>query len=114
MSTLISKVLIVALGLLVAERFVPGVEIDTLPTALLAGLVLGFCNAVVRPILLILTLPVTILTLGLFVLVINTAMVGLAAFVVPGFVVAGALAAFLVSLTVSLVSVVADRLAVSS
>ena len=67
------RVLIVALGLWVASAIVPGVEIDDAGTLLIAALLLGIVNAFVRPVLVILTLPLTILTLGLFLLVINAA-----------------------------------------
>jgi len=64
---------------------VPGVRIDNLETLLLAGLLLGVVNAVVRPIAFVLTLPITIVTLGLFLLVLNAAMVALVAWILPGF-----------------------------
>ena len=79
------RAFITAIGLWVASAWVPGVHIDTLGTLLLAGLLLGVVNAIVRPIAFILTLPITILTLGLFLLVLNAAMVALVAWVLPGF-----------------------------
>lgn len=81
----ILRALITALGLWLATRLVSGIRIDDATTLVLAGLLLGVVNAVVRPIAIILTLPITILTLGLFLLVVNTAMVALVAAMLPGF-----------------------------
>jgi putative membrane protein len=85
MTGFILRALITALGLWLATRLVSGIRIDDAGTLILAGLLLGVVNAIVRPIAIILTLPITILTLGLFLLVINTAMVGLVAAILPGF-----------------------------
>ncbi len=86
---LLIRILLSTIAVLVAAMLLPGVHAPDLKTALLVAVVLGFLNAVLRPILLLLTLPVTVLTLGLFVLVINAAMVLLAARIVPGFSVDG-------------------------
>jgi putative membrane protein len=80
--------------LLVVARIVPGIEVDGFGKALLAGLALGIINALLKPLLLILTLPITVLTLGLFLLVVNALLLRLAAAVVPGFGVSGVPAAF--------------------
>jgi putative membrane protein len=79
------RALISALGLWLATRWVHGIRIDDAATLLLAGLLLGVVNAIVRPVAIILTLPLTILTLGFFLLIVNTAMVGLVAWLLPGF-----------------------------
>lgn len=97
---------IAALGLWLSTAWVRGVVIDGPETLILAGLLLGIVNAVVRPVAILLTLPVTIVTLGLFLLVINAAMVGLVAWMLPGMHVAGFWAALLASVIVSLVSMV--------
>jgi len=97
---------IVALGLWLATAWVSGVSIDTPATLILAGLLLGVVNSVVRPIAILLTLPMTLLTLGLFLLVINAGMVALVAWMLPGMHVAGFRAAFWTALLVSLVSFV--------
>ncbi len=97
---------IVALGLWVSSVKVPGVRIDGPSTLFLAGILLGIVNAIVRPIAIILTLPMTVVTLGLFLLVINAAMVGLVAWMLPGMHVAGFMAAFWTSVIVSLVSMI--------
>jgi putative membrane protein len=73
------------LGLWLATRWVSGVRIDTGETLVLAGLLLGIINAIVRPIAVILTLPLTVVTLGLFLLVINAGMLGMTAWFLPGF-----------------------------
>jgi putative membrane protein len=95
---------IVALGLWLATLWVPGVYIDGPTTLLLAGILLGVVNSIIRPIAILLTLPMTILTLGLFLLVINAGMVALVAWMVPGMHVAGFGSAFWAAVIVSLTS----------
>lgn len=93
---------IVAFGLWLASILVPGIDVQGVGTLLGATLLLGIVNAVVRPVLIILTFPVTILTLGLFLLVINAAMLGLVAWMFDNFSIAGFGAALLGSIVVSL------------
>jgi putative membrane protein len=100
------RAIIVALGLWLATAWVRGVTIDGPSTLILAGLLLGIVNSIVRPIAIVLTLPMTILTLGLFLLVINAGMVALVAWMLPGMHVAGFWAAFWTAVVVSLVSIV--------
>jgi len=90
-------------GLWIATRWVSGIRIDDAQTLVLAGVVLGVVNAIVRPIAVILTFPLTILTLGLFLLVINAGMLGLTAWLLHGFHIANFRAALLASLLVSLI-----------
>src|SRR5215831_12904694 len=78
-----------ALGLYIAWKVVPGVEFANLTDLIIAACVLGVVNAIVRPIVTVLTLPLTIVTLGLFLLVVNAAMIGLTSVIVPGFHIAG-------------------------
>ncbi|MEA3180135.1 MAG: putative rane protein [Gammaproteobacteria bacterium] len=85
MTGFILRACISALGLWLATWLVSGIRIDDASTIVLAGVLLGVVNAIIRPIAIILTLPLTILTLGLFLLVVNTAMVGLVAAMLPGF-----------------------------
>ena len=92
------------LALLAVAYLMPSVQIQSFGTALVAALVLGLANAVVRPILVLLTLPVTILTLGLFLLVINGAVFLGVARLVSGFEVAGWWAAILAAILFSIVS----------
>jgi putative membrane protein len=95
---------LVAVGLWLATLWVPGVYIDSPVTLILAGVSLGIVNSIVRPIAIVLTLPMTIFTLGLFLLVINAGMVALVAWMLPGMHVAGFWAAFWAAVLVSLVS----------
>ena len=92
----------IALG--VAAWILPGVGVESWPALAVAALVLGFVNAIIRPLMVLLTLPITILTLGLFYLVVNGLAFALAAFVVPGFSVDGLLWAMLGALVVGMVS----------
>ncbi|HEY1491034.1 MAG TPA: phage holin family protein [Steroidobacteraceae bacterium] len=96
--------LITAAGLWLATQWVPGVHLDNTTTLLIAAVLLGVVNAIVKPIAFILTLPVTILTLGLFLFVLNAAMVALVAWLVPGFHVATFMAALLTAIVVWIVS----------
>lgn len=77
--------LISAIAIVIAAYLLPNVGVDTFVTALVVAVVLGLVNAILKPILILLTLPVNILTLGLFTLVINAALVWLAQIIVPGF-----------------------------
>lgn len=98
------RALITALGLWVASAILPGVYSTGFLAILGAGLLLGIVNAVIRPLIIVLTLPVTIVTLGLFILVINAAMIGLVAKMLNGFAVGGFGGAVLTSIIVSIVS----------
>ncbi len=93
-----------AVSLGVCVWIVPGVRVESFGALVVAALVLGFLNAIVRPILLVLTLPITILTLGLFYFILNGLMFGLASELVPGFVVSSFGAAVVGALVLSLVS----------
>jgi len=99
-----------ALSVIVVAYVVPGVRVASFWSALIAALVIGLVNALIRPLVLLLTLPVNILTLGLFTLVINGLMFLLAASVVKGFEVADFKAAFLGALVYWLVSWLANGL----
>ncbi len=90
-------------AILIAAYLVPGVMV-TFSGAIIAAVVLGALNLFIRPILLVLTLPITVVTLGLFSLVINALLVLLAAVVVPGFFVSGFWTAFLFALVLSVVN----------
>jgi putative membrane protein len=93
-----------AVAIMAAAWFVPGVHLAGLLPALLAGALLGFVNALVRPVLLLLTFPFTLITLGLFIFVVNAICFGLTAALVPGFDLSGFGAAFLGALVVTLIS----------
>jgi putative membrane protein len=96
--------LVTALAVAIVSYLLPGVSLTGAFAALVTALVLGLVNAFIRPILLILTLPLTIVTLGLFTLVINAFMVVLTAAIVPGFIVASFWWALLFSLVLALVN----------
>ena len=95
---------IAALGLWLATEWVDGLYIDEPVTLLVAAVLLGLVNAVIRPVVILLTLPFTLVTLGLFLLVVNAAMLGLVALLVPGMQVVNFWDAFWGALIVSLVS----------
>ena len=95
---------VLAVALWVTANVVSGVTVASWPALALAALVLGAVNAVIRPILVILTLPITVLTLGLFYLVVNGMAFGLAAALVPGFQIASWTAAILGALLTSVLS----------
>jgi putative membrane protein len=104
------RLVLTAIAIMVAAYVVPGLKVSGPGAALLAALILGFVNAIVRPVLFLLTLPVTLLTLGLFIFVLNAVCLGLTAAVVPGFDISGASAALLGALVVSVVSWVLNGL----
>lgn len=92
---LIVRFAAVAFGLWVAAQIVPGVNFANTTSLVLAALLLGVVNAVVKPVMTLLTFPLTLISLGLFLLVINAAMIGLTAMFLPGFEVDGFVAALL-------------------
>src|SRR5688500_14430923 len=93
-----------ALGLWAASEIFAGLTINSPMTLILAGLLLGVVNAIVRPIAVVLSLPALLVTVGLFLLVINAAMLGLVALLLPGFVIKTFWTAVGASIVVSLVS----------
>jgi putative membrane protein len=112
MLTFLVKWILSAAALLLVAHLVPGIHVGQL-AALIAALVIGLINAVLRPIFVILTLPITIITLGLFILVINALLFGLAAAIVPNFTIHGFRAALVGSILYAVlgwaISFVADR-----
>lgn len=96
------------LGLFLASRIIPGVSIEGTGSFILAAFLLGIVNALVRPVAFLLTLPLTIVTLGLFLFVLNAAMFGLVAAFLDNFVVSGFWAAIFGAIIVSLTSTVAS------
>lgn len=93
-----------ALSVILVEYIVPGIHVSTFWTALLVALVLGIVNLIIRPLLILLTLPVTVITLGLFIFVINAAMLLLTETIVKGFEVDGFAAALLGALVLWLIN----------
>lgn len=104
MASLLLHWLISAASLIIVAYVIPGIEIRGLGTALIAPIVIGLVNATIGFVLKILTLPLTLLTLGLFWLIINALMLQLAAAIVPGFYVSGFWSAFFGAIILSLVS----------
>ena len=98
------RAVVVAIGLWLASKIVSGIAFNSTQTLIAAALLLGIVNAFVRPIIVILTLPITLLTLGLFLLVINALMILLVAWFLPGFLVAGFWSAVFAAIIVSLTS----------
>jgi putative membrane protein len=103
------RLAVTTLAVFLAAKFIPGIRVDSWTTAFIAALVLGVINLVVRPILSILTLPITILTLGLFSLVINAFLFWLTGVLVDGFDVEGVWAAFLGGLVVAVAAWLAEQ-----
>jgi putative membrane protein len=110
MNGFLIRALISGVGLWLATHLVEGIRIDNPTTLVLAAILLGLVNAVVRPIAILLTLPLTLLTLGLFLLVINAAMVGLVSALLPGFHIRGFGPALLTAIVVWLTGWVANAL----
>ena len=106
----LGRLIISTLAVLVTSYILHGVHIDGAFTALIVAAVLSLLNAVIKPILVILTIPITLFTLGLFLLVINAVMILLASKLVPAFHVDGFWTAFLFSLVLSLVNSVFNKL----
>lgn len=104
MAKFLSKTLISSVAVLIAAFVIKGVSVDSTLTAVIVAVVLGLLNSFVKPILVILTIPFTVFTLGLFLLVINIIIVKLASEIVHGFRVDGWFPALLFSLVVSLVT----------
>ncbi|AFY38552.1 membrane protein of unknown function [[Leptolyngbya] sp. PCC 7376] len=99
-----------AASLFITAIVVPGLAIAGAPTALLGAAVLGFVNAIVKPLLIVLTLPLTILTLGLFLLVINAIALGLVGYLTPGLTVGGFFPAIIGSIVLTAVSSLINQL----
>lgn len=98
------NLLVSGFAVFAASYIVPGVRVDTFVTAIIVALVLGILNAFVKPVITLLALPITILTLGLFAIVINVLMVMLVTYIVPGFVIETFLSGLLFALVLSIIS----------
>ena len=96
--------LLAIVSLLITAYLVPGVVIDSIPAAAVAAIVMGLVNAIVKPIITLLTLPLTILTLGLFLLVVNGISLSMVGFFTPGVTVEGFWPAVIGAIVLSLVS----------
>lgn len=109
MMKIFSTWVLVALAILALPSFIPGITITTFQTALLVALFFGILNAVVRPIILLIAFPITLVTLGLFSFVVNAALFWWIGSFVKGFEVHGFVAALLGSLVVSAVSFISSK-----
>ena len=109
MNSFLFRLIISSLSLGVASYVVPGVSVDSPLTLVIAAFLLGIVNAVVRPIITILTLPLTIITLGLFLFVVNGITLGLVAWLLPGFSIQGLGSAILGWLILSITGWVASK-----
>lgn len=106
----IGKLLVTATAAIIAAYFLPGVNIDSSITAIFLALVLALLNSFIKPLLIILTIPLTVITLGLFLLVINILIIKWAADIVPGFTVDGWFSALLFSILLSLATAIIESL----
>lgn len=106
----ILKIILTGLAAIFLANFFPGVALEGVVNGILLALVLAVLNAFVRPVLVLLTIPVTFLTLGLFLLVINAVILYLADIILPGFSVDGFLTALLFSLILSIVTGIIDAI----
>ena len=106
------NMLISAIAVIISAFFIPGIKVEGFVEALIFAVVLSILNRILKPLLVILTLPITFLTLGLFYLVINVIMIYMAAWIVsPGFEVQGFLSALLFSIVLSIVNSILDAMA---
>ncbi|MBI1684629.1 phage holin family protein [Caulobacter hibisci] len=104
MTGFLLRAVFAGLGLWLASRIVPGVSASGWQSVAIAAVLLGIVNAVVRPVVIVLTLPITLVTLGLFLLVVNAAMLGLVAMVLPGLAVHGFWAGIFGAIVIGIVS----------
>lgn len=110
MGSLLFRWLINTIALLVVTYLVPGIHADSIVTLFIAALVLGLLNAVIKPILFWLTLPLTIVTLGIFLIVLNAIMLELTDVLVPGFTISTFFAAFIGALVLGILSLITNRI----
>jgi putative membrane protein len=106
----ITQIIVSALAVIVTSLLLPGVHIDGPLTAVIVAAVLSFMNTIVKPVLVLLTIPITLFTLGLFLLVINAVIILLTSKLVPGFVISGFWAALFFSLVLTLITSVFNSL----
>ncbi len=107
---LLARLLLVVLALLLVSRYVPGIAVESFYTALIVAIVLGFMNLIVRPVLLILTLPVNLITFGLFTFVLNAGLFWFVSTFVEGFSVAGFVPAFIGAFIISVTHWIGEKI----
>lgn len=108
MVKLLARWFLLAAALLLTAHFYPGIQVEGYSAALVAALILGLLNTVLRPVLIVLTLPVTVVTLGLFLFVVNAMVFYSAAWLLPGLQVAGFVEAMVASLLYSVCGIIID------
>ena len=108
----LARLVLNGLSIIIVAWLLPGIHLTSPWAALLAGVILGFVNAIVRPVLFFVTLPLTLLTLGLFIFVLNAICFALTAWLVPGFSIDGFFSALFGALLVSVVSWILNGLVV--
>lgn len=108
MVKLFARWFLLAAALLLTAHFYPGIQVEGYDAALVAALILGLLNTVLRPVLIVLTLPVTVVTLGLFLFVVNAMVFYSAAWLLPGLQVAGFVEAMVASLLYSVCGIIID------
>ena len=114
MLVIITRWLIITVAILLSSTLIPGIHVDSLWTAIISAALLGLINIVIKPVLVILTLPLNILTLGLFTFIINAFLLKMVAYFVTGFEISGFFAALCGALVISLVSWLANRFIVAA
>lgn len=107
---LLLRLLINALAFYLIARFVPGFHVSSFTAALIAALIFGVVNAIVRPLVILITLPLTILTLGIFILIVNALMIWLTALIAPGLRIDGFMPAFIGGIIMMVVSMITSHL----
>lgn len=107
---LLISLLLNTLALIITAYIVPGFKVDTFTSALLAAIVLGVINTFIKPVLLLLTLPLTIITLGLFIFIVNAIVLRITTLFVPGFMVDGWMPAILGAIVLSIASTILSTL----
>ena len=100
----IIRIIVNALAVFLIAQFIPGIHVDTFLTAIWAGLLLGLINTFIKPVLTLLTLPLNILTLGLFTFILNAALFWLTSSLIQGFSVDGFIPAFIGALLMTVIS----------
>ncbi|MFC1622083.1 phage holin family protein [Patescibacteria group bacterium] len=108
---LITKLIVSTLAVVISAYILNGVTVDNIPTALVVAVVLGTLNVFVKPILIFLTLPINLITLGLFTFVINVALIMFAAQLIPGFAISSVLWGLLFGLVLSIISAFFNKIA---
>ncbi len=106
--------LVITLAIILSAALIPGIRVDSLSTAVIAAGLLGLINVFIKPVLIILTLPLNIITLGLFSFIINAVLLKIVAYFVPGLEINGFLAALLGALVISLTNWLANRFIVTA